>query len=261
MDVAARQNARMASAVLLGGLHDSGGMEVKFVPPLVVQYSVNNILYYRLKAELQTVNNIPYYRLKAELQTIFRRSDQMSMLNRDRLRGLLERLGPSAGADSDESAEEYIKLQRRLIIFFESQRPFMAEDLADQTLDRVMRILDEGEKKIEDIRSFTLGVARNILRETWKKPPPEPLPESHSNRPSPVTPNHNSGDNSPGLAELRYECCQKCLAENFSDGDRNLLIGYYQHEGRARIEHHRVLARELGVSENALRIRACRLRA
>jgi hypothetical protein len=172
---------------------------------------------------------------------------------------MLERLGP--GSDGGAGGEEYIKLQRKLIIFFESHGAPPAEDLADQTLDRVMRILKEGEREIEDIRRYTLGVARNVLREIWKIPHQESLPESLADRPSPGAPDHNTGDISRDLAELRYECCQKCLAENFSDRDRGLLIGYYQHEGRAKIEQHRALAKELGVSNNALRIRACRLRA
>jgi len=202
----------MASALLLGGLHAPGRMEM---------------------------------------------SNRMSKLNQDGLRRLLERLG----AGFDGSGDEYVKLQSKLIIFFESHGASLAEDLADQTLDRVMRILDEGEREIENIRRYTLGVARNILRETWKNPSQEPLPESLSDQPAPITPNDNPDDSSRDLAELRYECCQKCLAEHFSDKDRNLLIGYYLHEGRARIEHHRTLAEELGVSDNALRIRACRLRA
>jgi DNA-directed RNA polymerase specialized sigma24 family protein len=171
---------------------------------------------------------------------------------------LLERLIPGPEGDFGEGGAEYVLLQRRLIVFFESHGALLAEDLADQTLDRVMRILDEGEREIEDIRRFTLGVARNILRETWKKPHQEPLPESLANQPSPIT---NPSTDDSDLAELRYQCCQKCLAESFSERDRSLLIGYYQSEGRAKIERHKALARELGVSENALRIRACRLRA
>ena len=185
----------------------------------------------------------------------------MSNLNRDRLRGLLTRLGTVTDSDSDIGAEEYIKLHRRLIIFFETHTAFPAEEMADQTLDRVMRILDEGAREIDDVRGFTLGVARNILRESWKKPQPEPLPDSITNLPTQTTRIPEPDNYSLDLAELRYECCQKCLAENFSDHDRRLLIGYYLHEGRARIEHHRSLAQELGVSDNALRIRACRLRA
>src|SRR5215510_10307504 len=174
---------------------------------------------------------------------------------------LLERLIPGPEGDFGEGGAEYVLLQRRLIVFFESHGASLAEDLADQTLDRVMRILNEGEREVEDIRRFTLGVARNILRETWKNPPQEPLPESLSNQPSPNTPNNILDDIQTDIAELRYVCCQKCLSDYFSDRDRSLLIGYYQHEGRAKIEHHRVLAEELGVSDNALRIRACRLRA
>lgn len=118
----------------------------------------------------------------------------MSKLNQDGLSRLLERLGPGSDGVSDEGAVEYIKLQRKLIIFFESHGASPAEDLADQTLDRVMRILDEGVREVEDIRRYTLGVARNILRETWKNPPQEPLPESLSNQPSPITPNTNPDD-------------------------------------------------------------------
>src|SRR5262249_24940922 len=180
----------------------------------------------------------------------------MSKLNQQSLAKLLGRLRPSAKSVGD-TGEEYTKLHQRLSIFFQSHGALSPEELADKTLDRVMQILDEGVREIADIRSFTLGVARNVLRETWKERRQEPLPESISEQLASA----GDGETRDAIVELRYSCCQKCLAEDFAEGDRRLLIGYYEHQTGDKIASHRALAEKLGISENALRIRVCRLRA
>jgi len=42
--------------------------------------------------------------------------------------------------------------------------------------------------------------------------------------------------------------------------DRELIVGYYHGEQRAKINNRRAMAAKLGVSMNALSIRACRIR-
>src|SRR5262249_33819538 len=131
----------------------------------------------------------------------------MSKVNQESLRRLLNRLSSNAeksaeatGGDGQdrfgpaEGGTEYIRLHHKLTFFFDSHGAFPPEELADETLDRVMRILDEGEREIVDIPRYCLGVARNVLRETWKKRPPEPLPDSLSNQPSHATPHPDLPD-------------------------------------------------------------------
>ncbi|HZT35185.1 MAG TPA: hypothetical protein VFA15_04640, partial [Nitrososphaera sp.] len=60
--------------------------------------------------------------------------------------------------------------------------------------------------------------------------------------------------------ENLHICLDRCLKE-LSSKDRRLLLDYYSKDGREKIELRRRLAAELGISENALRIRLSRLRA
>ena len=54
-------------------------------------------------------------------------------------------------------------------------------------------------------------------------------------------------------------CLRECL-RGVSEGNRELIIEYYQDDGRARINDRKMLAARLGVSLNALFSRAKRTR-
>jgi DNA-directed RNA polymerase specialized sigma24 family protein len=59
--------------------------------------------------------------------------------------------------------------------------------------------------------------------------------------------------------EKRLDCLERCL-ENMEPDSRKIIIQYYQGEQRVKIENRRALAERLGITVNALSIRACRLR-
>jgi DNA-directed RNA polymerase specialized sigma subunit len=59
--------------------------------------------------------------------------------------------------------------------------------------------------------------------------------------------------------EKRHECLQQCLRA-LEQRDRDLICQYYYGEQRAKIENRHRLAARLGLSANALMIRACRIR-
>ena len=61
-------------------------------------------------------------------------------------------------------------------------------------------------------------------------------------------------------SERNLACLEKCV-ERLPQPDRNLVMAYYQLEKHAKIDHRKKLAEELGLGMNALRIRACRIRA
>ena len=54
-------------------------------------------------------------------------------------------------------------------------------------------------------------------------------------------------------------CLRECLRD-LSEENRELIIEYYQEEGRAKIEDRKTLAGKLGISLNALFSRAKRIR-
>jgi DNA-directed RNA polymerase specialized sigma24 family protein len=161
--------------------------------------------------------------------------------------GLLARLGP----DPIAAGEAYEHLRRALLKFFSWHQVAEAESAVDDTLDRVARRLAAGHV-IEDIPAFAYGVARLVRLERQRQAAATPAVCDGCLVAQPVTPELQE-------AEERDACLQRCLAE-LSRDDRDLIVAYYVGTGRDRINGRAQLAAALGVSENALRLRARRLR-
>ena len=122
-----------------------------------------------------------------------------------------------------------------------------AEDLADETINRVMRKLPEiQDTYVGEPARYFHGVARYIVREMMrrKEVAVEEVPvvtteaEVHSDE---------------------YDCLVKCLRFLPSDR-RELILDYYIYDGRDKIAQHRQMASELGITEGALRGRAHQVR-
>jgi DNA-directed RNA polymerase specialized sigma24 family protein len=62
------------------------------------------------------------------------------------------------------------------------------------------------------------------------------------------------------LVEVEFQCLEECIAK-LSEENRDLVMRYYAADGREKIEQRKLLADELGIAPNALRIRAYRIRA
>ena len=63
----------------------------------------------------------------------------------------------------------------------------------------------------------------------------------------------------PALKEQRLDCLDRCL-DDLKPEQRDLIVEYYQDAQRQKIERRRNLAQRLGITMNALGIRACRIR-
>jgi DNA-directed RNA polymerase specialized sigma24 family protein len=63
----------------------------------------------------------------------------------------------------------------------------------------------------------------------------------------------------PDELEREDQCLTKCLG-TLAERDRYIFVRYFEGEGRARIDARDKLAEELGLTANALRIKAHRLR-
>ena len=55
------------------------------------------------------------------------------------------------------------------------------------------------------------------------------------------------------------DCLERC-ADKLEPPNREIIFRYYTGKERAKIESRRALAEELGITVNALAIRACRIR-
>src|SRR5215470_1720211 len=77
---------------------------------------------------------------------------------------LLAELSP----DSEVAGAKYEELRGQLIKFFEWRGSFFPDQHADETLNRVARKIDEGERIEKSVTAFALGVARFVLLEALR---------------------------------------------------------------------------------------------
>jgi DNA-directed RNA polymerase specialized sigma24 family protein len=148
------------------------------------------------------------------------------------------------------SAERLESLRRRLEKYFAWERVNEPEELAWECLLRLARKLQEGES-IDAPEAYLFGVARILLREARSKATKTAgIVEEKEAAPA---------ESAWEDEEWAREALDECLA-TLGRSQRNLLLRYYDGEGSARIRNREALARELGISINALRNRALRLR-
>ena len=155
--------------------------------------------------------------------------------------------------DPEVAGEKYEELRQQLIKFFEWRGSFFPDELADETLNRVARKIDEGEEIEKNLIALALGIARFVFLETLKRPDNRRM-EMEELATVAAPPERREEDD-----DLWVVCLRECL-RGVSDENRELIIEYYQDEGRARIKDRKILAARLGISLNALFSRAKRTR-
>jgi DNA-directed RNA polymerase specialized sigma24 family protein len=151
----------------------------------------------------------------------------------------------------DSGGEKYLEMRRRLVSYFDRKRCAAADELADETLSRVARrLVDEG--TIDDIgpAHYCYIVARFVFLESLRRAEHVPA----SDRLPAADPVPDAGQ------EALLACLDRCLAA-LPDDERELILDYYLEAGRPKIDRRRAYAMRLGVTPNALAIRACRIRA
>ncbi|MEK6320092.1 MAG: hypothetical protein AABN33_00270 [Acidobacteriota bacterium] len=146
----------------------------------------------------------------------------------------------------EQAGTKYEDIRRKLIKIFVCRGCPNCEDLADETINRVIRRMQElADSYTGDPAAYFYGVARIVhLEHVKKNPVPLPLPP-----PDP-----------PEQKEQEYECLDRCMRV-LTPKNRELMLEYYKEEKHAKIVHRKELAARLGVAVNALRIRAYRIRA
>jgi DNA-directed RNA polymerase specialized sigma24 family protein len=160
---------------------------------------------------------------------------------------LLARLDPEPA----RAAEAYEALRLALTRFFDWRGAHFPDECADEALDRLVRRLEDG-ADVADVRGFALGIARLVLLERARAPQArhDELDEQRIG----AAP---AADAVPDGA--LHECLDRCLA-GLPDDARRLILEYYQDQRRQKIDRRVRLALELGLSANALRSRAQRVR-
>lgn len=159
--------------------------------------------------------------------------------------------------DRERAGLRYERIRLRLIKIFTCRGCCEAEDLADETIQRVTRKLGEIiERYTGDQALYFYAVARKVHQEYLRKI------SALQQAPSSEGPSPGQNLKDPVLTddiEALYACLEQCM-EGLSAENRRLVLEYYQEEKQAKIDRRRKLAAQLGIAANALRIRAHRIR-
>ena len=174
---------------------------------------------------------------------------------------VFERLLEWLDGGVDSGGERYLEMRRRLVAYFDRKNCLAPDELADETLNRVARRLEEeGSIESESPAKYCYIVARFVflesLRGSEKKNVPLDDELVRSNVGSFVkAPIEDERD----IKEVMSGSLELCLGE-LDPANRDFIIRYYFGEERSKIENRRGLASSLGITLNALAIRACRIR-
>jgi DNA-directed RNA polymerase specialized sigma24 family protein len=172
-----------------------------------------------------------------------------SVLTADQFDALLYRLAP----DRDAAAAAYVQLRRRLVSVFAYRACANPEELADEAMDRLARKLLEGPQSISNPQGLLFAMAWKIMQESFRQPRSVDLPDEWEKTETYQPPPPPEEDDGRG-----QDCLESCLGW-LTDGDRSVILAYFEHEKRAKISHRMEIAKELGISANALRLKVHRI--
>jgi DNA-directed RNA polymerase specialized sigma24 family protein len=146
--------------------------------------------------------------------------------------------------DRDRAGAAYESIRWRLVAILASRGCTHADELADETIDRVARrVPDIQESYVGDKAIYFLGVMNNVHHEYLRRAAlPVFSPERH-----------------PESKEQTYSCLDECL-RRLAPYSRRLIEKYYAENKQARINLRKRTALELGIKTSTLRLRALRIR-
>ncbi len=170
---------------------------------------------------------------------------------------LLRRLNP----DRELALRQYDKLRNRLMVFFNHRGCAFADELADETLDRLAAKLDTGaEIDPNDIERYAIGIAKHVHQEGVRNPlnSAQPIEDTSTGEAIEVG-SHDIEVLQQLIGQAARRCRNKCLANNLTDEERGLILEYYKDDWRQQVESRKRLAATLSLSPEGLRSRASRI--
>lgn len=158
------------------------------------------------------------------------------------------------GRKSD--GQTYLEMRRRLVAYFDRKNCRAPDDLADETMNRVARKLEELVTiETETPAKYCYVMARFVFLEELRA-------RSKDQRLHVEIRHENSAAEDQGnreIQERRMDCLRQCAAK-LDSASRDLILRYYIGAEKVKIDNRRALARALAITTNALSIRACRIR-
>jgi DNA-directed RNA polymerase specialized sigma24 family protein len=163
----------------------------------------------------------------------------------------------------DSHGETYLEIRRRLVLYFERRNRLSADDLADETLNRIGKTLEkDGAIATRPPARYCYVVARFVLLEDIRRDQVHvPLDDRRAAAPVGRAVGRPAGsDDEIAVREQRFECLDRCL-QALKPDQRELVVEYYRDTGRQKVDRRRNLAARMGITMNALGIRAWRIRS
>lgn len=164
-------------------------------------------------------------------------------LTKEEFDQLLAWLDPEPG----RAGSRYEAIRRNLITVFLSRQCDEAEDLADETINRVAKKVPWlKDNYIGDQERYFHGVARNVMREYFRQ-------RTRVIQPPPVQASRED-------LEPYLRCLDECLAK-LPRQNSVLILLYYKEQKRAKIASHKEISDQMRLKAGALRARVFRIRA
>jgi DNA-directed RNA polymerase specialized sigma24 family protein len=158
-------------------------------------------------------------------------------------------------ADADEAGRKYEEIRQGLIRFFRFRGCTEAEDLADETFNRIAQKLEK--IKFDDnikLITYFYSFASNIYLEDFTKR------KRNAAKTEDII---SSIEQKNQIEEIEkspaIECLEKCLTRETPE-TRSLLLEYYSREKNEKIELRKKLAEEQNVNIQSLHTRVFRLK-
>ncbi len=162
------------------------------------------------------------------------------------------------GVESD--GERYVEMRRRLVSYFKRKRCLSPDDLADETLTRVARKLEEQGAITETTPArYCYVVARFVFLEYVRAADRRQMSLDETRTAPDTTALVRLGEEDPAAVDALLDTLERCL-QQLTPSDRALILDYYAGDDRDRIARRRALAARLRLTPNAVTIRACRIR-
>ena len=151
--------------------------------------------------------------------------------------------------DRDKAGEKYEYIRLKLLKYFQWRGSEMPDIDADETINRVMRRIYEGQE-VHNLTGYIYGVAKLVHAESLKQlKRKQALDEEIAMLSTGIE-----------VKAANYGECLECCLGCLSNEDREVIIEYYRYRKTEKIDCRKRLAARLGISLTTLRVKMYRQR-
>ena len=165
----------------------------------------------------------------------------------------------------ESHGRSYLEIRRRLVAYFTRRNRPMPDELADETLNRIAKTLEEADRiALRPPTRYCYIIAKFVLLEDARRREHRDLRFDQSafseNQLTRSETKRHDSEEALAMQEQRLACLDRGL-QQLKPEQRELILEYYRADGRNKIDGRREMATRLGISMNALAVRASRIRS